>query len=217
MGSWGTALLGHANEEVLEFIKESLTDGLSFGATHENELVLAEKILSALPAAGKIRFVNSGTEACMTAVRLARAYTKKDIILKFNGHYHGHSDSLLTKAGSGIATLGIPGSPGIPETITANTLSIPFNDITLVEQALEKYRGQIAGIILEPIAGNCGFIRPEKGYLQALRSLCTNHGTLLIFDEVMTGFRTAWGGVQTLLDIEPDLTTLAKVIGGACL
>ena len=214
MGSWGTALLGHAHEEVLEFVQESLANGLSFGATHENEIILAEKILSALPAAEKIRFVSSGTEACMTAIRLARGYTKRDLIIKFDGHYHGHSDGLLVKAGSGLATLGIPGSPGIPEAITAHTLSLPFNDLKVVEDALEQYKNQVAAIILEPIAGNCGFIRPKKGYLQALRALSERHGVLLIFDEVMTGFRTAWGGVQALFEISPDLTTLAKVIGG---
>ena len=214
MGSWGTALLGHSHEEVVEFIKETLDSGLSFGATHENELILAERVLEAFDRPQKIRFVNSGTEACMTAVRLARGYTKRDLIIKFDGHYHGHSDCLLTKAGSGVATLGIPASPGIPDAVTASTLSIPFNNIEALEEVFQKYSSSIAAIILEPIAGNCGFIRPEKGFLQSLSAICQKNGSLLIFDEVMTGFRVARGGAQNLFQIKPDLSTFGKVIGG---
>lgn len=214
MGSWGTALVGHAHPEVLNHIKETLENGLSFGATHAKEYELAEAVLEALPAMESIRFVNSGTEACMTAVRLARAYTGRDIIVKFDGHYHGHSDSLLVKAGSGLATLGIPASPGIPEAMSAHTVSIPFNDLSSLEEVFGRYKNQIAAVIFEPIVGNACFVRPEKGFLQALRQLCTDNASLLIFDEVMTGFRVAWGGVQTLYDMKPDLSTFGKVIGG---
>lgn len=214
MGSWGTALLGHSDPEVLEFLKKTLENGLSFGATSENELVLAQEIIEAVPSIDQVRFVNSGTEACMTAVRLARAYSKKDIIIKFDGHYHGHSDSLLAKAGSGLATLGLPSSPGIPENVVENTVSIPFNDLETLQETFKAHEGKIAALILEPIVGNSGFIRPQEGFLQSVEKICRTHDALLIFDEVMTGFRVAWGGAQNLFNIKPDLTTLGKIIGG---
>jgi glutamate-1-semialdehyde 2,1-aminomutase len=214
MGSWGTALVGHAHRNVIDTLKETLENGLSFGATHAKEFDLAEEILAAFPGMESIRFVSSGTEACMTAVRLARAYTKRDLIIKFDGHYHGHSDSLLVKAGSGLATLGIPASPGIPEAVSKYTISVSFNDIKALEDVFARYKGQVAAVIFEPIVGNAGFIRPDVGFLNSLRDLCTENGSLLIFDEVMTGFRVAWGGVQTLYNIKADLSTLGKVIGG---
>ena len=214
MGSWGTALVGHAHRNVVDTLKETLENGLSFGATHAKEFDLAEEILAAFPSMESIRFVSSGTEACMTAVRLARAYTKRDLIIKFDGHYHGHSDSLLVKAGSGLATLGIPASPGIPEAVSQYTVSISFNDIKALQDVFALYKGQVAAVMLEPIVGNAGFIRPDIGFLSSLRDLCTENGSLLIFDEVMTGFRVTWGGVQTLYNIKADLSTLGKVIGG---
>ena len=214
VGSWGTAILGHAHEQVVYAVQKAATLGLSFGACTPDEARLAEYICNALPSIQQLRFVTSGTEACMTAIRLARSYTKRDLIIKFSGHYHGHSDMLLVKGGSGLATYGLPDSAGVPSRTTECTLSIPFNDLSYLEQTFLKYKSRIAGIILEPIAGNGGFIEPKAGFLELIRDLCTQHQAVLIFDEVMTGFRVCWGGAQVLYDINPDLTTLGKVIGG---
>ncbi len=214
VGSWGTAILGHSHPEVLEDLHKVIEKGLSFGASQENELKLAERIIEALPALDKVRFVNSGTEACMTAIRLSRGFTGKNKIIKFNGHYHGHSDSLLVQAGSGVATLGIPGSPGIPSCVTEETLSIPFNNLDILEQTIAKHKDEVACLILEPIVGNSGFIRPQEGFLKKIEQICHENKIILIFDEVMTGFRVAWGGAQNLFNIKPDLTTLGKIIGG---
>ena len=214
VGSWGPAIVGHAHPEVVEAVQRSASNGLTFGAPTEQESELAELICDAFPAMDMVRFVSSGTEACMTAIRLARAFTGKEKILKFDGCYHGHADSLLVKAGSGVATLGLPDSPGVPSGATAATLSAPFNDIGFVEAVFAEHGDDIAAIILEPIAGNAGFIMPNEGFLPGLRQICDRHQALLIFDEVMTGFRLAWGGYQNTVGIEPDITTLAKVIGG---
>lgn len=214
VGSWGPLILGHSDERVISAAKEALENGMSFGAPTELEVNLAEKIISLMPSIEQIRMVNSGTEATMTAIRLARGYTGRNKIIKFNGCYHGHNDSLLVKAGSGLLTLGIPSSPGIPASITEHTLTADFNDLAQVTEFFNKYAEDIAGIIIEPIAGNMGFILPEPGFIEGLRALCTAHNAVLIFDEVMTGFRVALGGAQALYGITPDLTTLGKVIGG---
>jgi glutamate-1-semialdehyde 2,1-aminomutase len=214
VGSWGPLILGHCHPHVIEAVTEVLHRGMSFGAPTELEIMLAEKIISLMPSIQKIRMVNSGTEATMTAIRLARGFTKKNKILKFNGCYHGHNDSLLVKAGSGILTLGLPSTPGIPQSITEHTLTASFNDLTEVTQIFETYSEDIAAVIIEPIAGNMGFVLPDDGFLQALQHRCKQHQTLLILDEVMTGFRVALGGAQALYNITPDLTTLGKVIGG---
>jgi len=212
--SWGAVVLGHAHDEVVDSVCEAARKGFGFGTATQGESVLAERILSAFPAMDLLRFVSSGTEACMTAIRLARGYTKRDKLIKFTGNYHGHSDSLLVAAGSGLATLSIPSSTGVPQSFIENTLVAPFNNLNYVKELFQQHKGQIAAIIVEPFVGNAGFIRPNKGFLEGLRELCTDHGALLIFDEVMTGFRLCWGGAQTLLNIAPDLTTLGKVIGG---
>lgn len=214
VGSWGPLILGHCHPKVVEAVTEVLHSGMSFGAPTELEVLLAQKIIGLMPSIEKIRMVNSGTEATMTAIRLARAYTNKNKILKFNGCYHGHNDSLLVKAGSGILTLGLPSTPGIPNSITEHTLTADFNDLEQCAQLFEKYRGEIAAVILEPVAGNMGFILPKAEFLQGLRDLCDAHSALLIFDEVMTGFRVALGGAQSVYGIKPDLTTLGKIIGG---
>ncbi len=214
VGSWGALLLGHAHDEVVATVAEAAQRGLSYGAPTENETILAQLILSALPALEKIRFVSSGTEACMTAIRLARAYTKRDKVIKFTGNYHGHSDMLLAKAGSGLATLGIPDSPGVPADVAKSTITLPYNNISAVEETLQMNKGEVACLIIEPFVGNAGFIRPEPGYLMTLQKLCREYGVLFILDEVITGFRVTWGGAQTLLGLDPDLTTLGKIIGG---
>jgi glutamate-1-semialdehyde 2,1-aminomutase len=214
VGSWGPLILGHCHDSVIAAVTEVLHSGMSFGAPTELEIKLAEKIIQLMPSIEKIRMVNSGTEATMTAIRLARGYTDKSKIIKFNGCYHGHSDGLLVKAGSGLLTLGIPASPGIPASITEHTLTADFNDLEQVAQLFEAYPSDIAAIILEPIAGNMGFVMPKAGFLQGLRALCDKYHAVLIFDEVMTGFRVALGGAQALYEITPDLTTLGKVIGG---
>jgi glutamate-1-semialdehyde 2,1-aminomutase len=214
VGAWGPAILGHADKDVLSDTTRVMQDGLAFGTCHAMEWELAEEINKIMPAIEVMRFVVSGTEACMAAIRLARAFTKRMGIIKFSGCYHGHADMLLAQAGSGVATFGLPDSPGVPEEATKHTHIAPFNDIEAVRQIFKVKGPQIAAIILEPIIGNAGFIRPSAGYLQELRSLCTNHGALLIFDEVMTGFRVALGGVQALAGIKPDIVTLGKVIGG---
>lgn len=212
--SWGPAIVGHANEEVLDALRITLEKGTSFGAPSLLENELAKQIINAVPSIEMVRFTSSGTEACMGMLRLARAYTNRDKIIKFDGCYHGHADSFLVKAGSGVATLGLPDSPGVPISSTSNTLIATYNDIQSVEELMLAHPGEIAAVILEPVVGNSGFIAPTKEFLQNLRTLCTKHGTLLVFDEVMTGFRIAYGGAQEYFDVTPDLTTLGKVIGG---
>src|SRR5208337_342497 len=200
--------------EVIEAIVQAARNGTSFGASTSTEADLAALVIEAFPAIEKVRFVSSGTEATMSAIRLARAATKRKIIVKFEGCYHGHSDALLVKAGSGVATLGIPGSAGVPEEFVEFTLALPYNDLNAVDAALAKFKGQIACVIVEPVVGNMGCVPPQPGYLQALREITAREGALLIFDEVMTGFRVAFGGASELYNIKPDLTTLGKIIGG---
>src|ERR1700688_3042385 len=214
IGSWGPLILRHAEPNVLDAIVGAACNGTSFGASTPSEADLAELVLGAFPKMQKVRFVSSGTEATMSAIRLARAYTKRKYIVKFEGCYHGHADALLVKAGSGVATLGIPGSAGVPEEFTQFTLALPFNDPGVIEQAFEKFEHQIACVIVEPVVGNMGCVPPARGYLEALRAITTHDKALLIFDEVMTGFRLAFGGAQELYAIQPDLTTMGKIIGG---
>jgi glutamate-1-semialdehyde 2,1-aminomutase len=214
IGSWGPKILGHAAPSVVEAITEAAGRGTSFGASTPSEADLAEIVVSAFPHMQKVRFVSSGTEATMSAIRLARAYTKRKYIVKFEGCYHGHADALLVKAGSGIATLGIPGSAGVPEEFTQFTLALRFNDLEVLEQAFAKFKHQIACVIVEPVVGNMGCVPASGGYLAALRTLTQREKTVLIFDEVMTGFRLAYGGAQELYGINPDLTTMGKIIGG---
>ncbi len=214
VGSWGPAIIGHAHPEVVEAVCAAAKNGLSFGAPTRNETILAEKIRELVPSMEKLRLVNSGTEACMSVIRVARAFTKRDLIIKFTGCYHGHADMLLVKAGSGALTLGLPDSPGVPSETTVHTLSAQYNNIDNVRQLFSKYKNSIAAIIVEPYAGNTGFIRPVDGFLSELREICTSEGSLLIFDEVMTGFRVGLEGAQGLTGVSPDLTTLGKVIGG---
>lgn len=214
VASWGPMILGHRHPAVIQAISEALDKGTSYGAPTALEIEMAEMIVDAVPSVEMVRMVNSGTEATMSAIRLARAVTERDAILKFDGCYHGHGDALLATAGSGVATLGIPGSPGVPRAFVEKTISLPFNDIDRVEDVMDKRGSEIACIIVEPIAANMGFIAPAPGFLESLRELADRHGTLLIFDEVITGFRVAYGGAQALFDITPDLTTLGKIIGG---
>ena len=214
VGSWGPLILGHSNPEVIEAIIRAARHGTSFGASTPTETDLAALVTEAFPAVEKVRFVSSGTEATMSAIRLARAATGRKIIIKFEGCYHGHSDALLVKAGSGVATLGIPGSAGVPEEFVEFTLALPYNDPGAVETAFTKFKGQIACVIVEPVVGNMGCVPPNPGYLEGLRDLTKRQGALLIFDEVMTGFRVAFGGASELYGIRPDLTTLGKIIGG---
>lgn len=214
VGSYGPLIAGHANETVVAALSKAIGRGTSFGAPTEAETQLASVIISALPAVEMVRFVNSGTEAAMSAIRLARAVTGRDLIVKCVGCYHGHVDGLLVEAGSGALTLGTPSSPGIPKSITALTLLVPYNDLLAARAVLESHPGQVACFAVEPVAGNMGVVAPADGYLQGLRDLCDEHGTLLLFDEVMTGFRVAWGGAQTRFDVKPDVTCLGKVIGG---
>jgi glutamate-1-semialdehyde 2,1-aminomutase len=214
IGSWGPLILGHAAPTVVEAVINAARRGTSFGASTPAEADLAELVISAFPHMQKVRFVSSGTEATMSAIRLARAYTKRKYIVKFEGCYHGHADALLVKAGSGIATLGIPGSAGVPEEFTQFTLALPYNDVSAVEQAFEKFKHQIACIIVEPVVGNMGCVPPAPGYLEALREITARDKSLLIFDEVMTGFRLAFGGAQEIYGTRPDLTTMGKIIGG---
>ncbi|MBL7478789.1 glutamate-1-semialdehyde 2,1-aminomutase [Legionella bononiensis] len=214
VGSWGPLILGHCHPKVIEAVNQVLHSGMSFGAPTELEILLAKKIISLVPSIEKVRMVNSGTEATMTAIRLARGYTNRNKFIKFNGCYHGHSDGLLVKAGSGLLTLGIPSTPGIPASITEHTLTADFNDLDQVAQLFEKYPEDIATVILEPVAGNMGFILPKPGFLQGLRELCDKYHAVLIFDEVMTGFRVGLHGAQGLFGIKPDITTFGKVIGG---
>lgn len=212
--TWGPAIHGHNHPVIREAISEALEKGTSFGTPNPYEVEMAALINELVPSVEKVRMVNSGTEATMTAVRLARGYTGRNKIIKFAGCYHGHVDSLLIAAGSGALTLGKPDSAGIPDSLAAETIVLPFNDIAKVEEAFAAYGDEIAGIILEPFPANVGLIFPKDGYLQGLRDLCTKHGSVLIFDEVMTGFRVSAGGVQQYVDISPDLTTLGKIIGG---
>lgn len=214
VGSWGPLILGHANSEVIEAIVAAAHKGTSFGASTPTEADLATLVNEAFPAVEKVRFVSSGTEATMSAIRLARAYTNRRVIVKFEGCYHGHSDALLVKAGSGVATLGIPGSAGVPAEFVEFTLALPYNNVTVVEQAFAKFKGQIACVIVEPAAGNMGCVPPKPGYLEGLREITAREGAVLILDEVMTGFRLAFGGGSELYDIKPDLTTMGKIIGG---
>jgi len=212
--SWGPLMLGHAAPEVVEAVIAATRNGTSFGASTPAEADLAEAVLAAFPSMQKVRFVSSGTEATMSAIRLARACTGRKYIVKFEGCYHGHSDALLVKAGSGVATFGIPGSAGVPEEFVQFTLALPYNNPKAVEEAFAKFKGQIACIIVEPVVGNMGCVPPAQGYLQFLREITKRDGALLVFDEVMTGFRVSYGGAQELYGIAPDLTTLGKVIGG---
>jgi len=212
--SWGPLITGHAHPKVVEAIQQAALKGTSYGAPSPLELDLAKSVMDFMPNIEMIRFVNSGTEATMSALRLARTYTKRDKIIKFEGCYHGHADLLLVQAGSGVATLGLPDSPGVPANTVKDTRVANFNDLESVEALFKKYPEQIAAIIVEPVAGNMGVVPPIPGFLQGLRKITTQHGALLIFDEVMTGFRVHPGGAQTLYNIKPDLTTLGKVIGG---
>ncbi len=214
IASWGPLILGHATPSVIEAVISAARKGTSFGASTPAEADLAELVISAFPHMQKVRFVSSGTEATMSAIRLARGYTKRKYIVKFEGCYHGHSDALLVKAGSGIATLGIPGSAGVPEEFTQFTLALPYNDTDAIEQAFAKFKHQIACVIVEPVVGNMGCVPPAPGYLEALRAITARDQTLLIFDEVMTGFRLSFGGAQELFGVQPDLTTMGKIIGG---
>ena len=214
VGTWGPAICGHAHPEVLAALKEALDKGTSFGAPCYLENVLAEMVIDAVPSVEMVRFVNSGTEACMAVLRLMRAFTGRDKVIKFEGCYHGHADMFLVKAGSGVATLGLPDSPGVPKSTTANTLNAPYNDLEAVKQLFADNPDEIAGIILEPVVGNAGFIAPDAGFLEGLRLITQEQGALLVFDEVMTGFRIAYGGAQAKFGVTPDLTTMGKVIGG---
>jgi glutamate-1-semialdehyde 2,1-aminomutase len=214
IGSWGPMILGHNFGPTVKAVTEQAQKALSFGAPTEIEIELAESIISRVPSMERVRMVNSGTEATMSAIRLARGFTGRDMIVKFSGCYHGHSDSLLVKAGSGVLTLGLPNSPGVPEDLAKHTLTAPFNDSEAIDSLMTTYGDRVACIIVEPIAGNMGCIPPQTGYLQKLQDLCRHHGTVLIFDEVMTGFRVARGGAQELYGITPDLTTLGKIVGG---
>lgn len=214
IGSWGPALLGHAHPEVIQAVVEALPRGFSFGAPSQLETQLVKAVQKLMPSIEMLRLVSSGTEACMAALRLARGFTGREKIVKFTGCYHGHADMLLVKAGSGVATLGIPGSPGVPQGSTKDTITLAFNDREALQTLFREQGKSLAAVIVEPIVGNGNFIRPKTGYLETLRELCTQHGVVLIFDEVMTGFRVGPSGVQGLLGIKPDLTTLGKVIGG---
>jgi glutamate-1-semialdehyde 2,1-aminomutase len=214
VGSWGPLILGHAHPQVVAAIKEAAARGTSFGASTPGELELAALLCEAIPSLEMVRLVNSGTEACMSALRLARGVTGRSRVIKFDGCYHGHADSFLVAAGSGVLTQGIPGSPGVPPEIAGLTLSLPYNDLEAVRQALNRYPGEVAAVMVEPVAGNMGVVPPEPGFLGGLRELTQQEGALLIFDEVITGFRVAWGGAQALYGVTPDLTCLGKIIGG---
>ncbi|MGB9179087.1 MAG: glutamate-1-semialdehyde 2,1-aminomutase [Pyrinomonadaceae bacterium] len=213
VGSWGPMILGHADKEVVEALREALARGTSYGAPTELEIEVAEEIVAAVPSVEMVRMVNSGTEATMSAIRLARGVTGRNKLIKFEGCYHGHGDSLLVKAGSGVATLGLPDSPGVPASVAQNTLTVPYNDAAALEKVFDEHE-DIAAVIIEPVVGNMGCVPPRVGFLQKVRELTKTHGALLIFDEVMTGFRLARGGAQELYNVMPDITTLGKIIGG---
>lgn len=212
--SWGPLILGHAHPSVVEALQKAVVTGTSYGAPTELEIRLAKAIIQLMPGIEMVRFVNSGTEATMSALRLARAFTGREKIIKFEGCYHGHADALLVQAGSGVATLGLPDSPGVPKGAVADTILLPYNDLEAVRKAFDRVGDEIAGIIVEPVGGNMGVVPPQPGFLQGLREVTKEAGALLIFDEVMTGFRVALGGAQALYNVDPDLTTLGKVIGG---
>ncbi|MFT6834351.1 MAG: glutamate-1-semialdehyde 2,1-aminomutase [Francisellaceae bacterium] len=214
VGSWGPMILGHADDDVIQAVQHQAISGLSYGAPCEQEILLAEEVIKLVPSIEQIRFVSSGTEATMSAIRLARGYTKRDKLIKFAGCYHGHADHLLVEAGSGALTLGSPNSPGIPADFAKHTLTASFNNIDSVQALFDKYKGEIAAIIIEPIAGNMNLVKPTKNFLQQIKDLCDQNNTLLIFDEVMTGFRVSLDSAQGLYGITPDLTTLGKIIGG---
>ena len=214
VGSWGPMILGHADPQVIAAVQQRAALGLSFGAPTEIETHLARKICQLVPSIELVRMVSSGTEATMSAIRLARGFTGRDRIVKFEGCYHGHSDSLLVKAGSGALTFGVPTSPGVPKELVAHTLTLNYNDTEQLRQAFDEFGASIAAVIIEPVAGNMNCVLPVAGFLETLRSLCDRHGSVLIFDEVMTGFRVALGGAQSLYGIKPDLTTLGKIVGG---
>ena len=214
VGSWGPAIVGHAHPEVVAAVQEAAARGLSFGACHSAEVELAEIVVGAFPGMEMLRFVNSGTEATMSAIRLARGATGRSRVLKFIGCYHGHVDGLLVAAGSGAATFGVPDSAGVPDSYAKETLLAPYNDLDAVERIMDDAGSEVAAILVEPVAGNMGYVEPVAGFLDGLRSLCDRHGSLLVFDEVMTGFRVAWGGYQNLCGAQPDLTCLGKVVGG---
>jgi glutamate-1-semialdehyde 2,1-aminomutase len=214
VGSWGPLILGHAFPSVVEVVERANRDGASFGACTPAEAELATAVIEAFPSMDKVRFVSSGTEATMSAIRLARAFTRRKYIIKFEGCYHGHADSLLVKAGSGVATLGIPGSAGVLDEQAKFTLALPFNNEQAVQEAFEKFKNEIACVIVEPVVGNMGCVPPRKGYLEFLRTITAQQGAVLILDEVMTGFRVSFGGAQALYKVKPDLTTLGKIIGG---
>lgn len=214
INSWGPMLLGHAHPLIEDAVREALSDSLSYGAPTRKEVEMAELICQMVPSVEKVRMVNSGTEATMAAIRVARGYTGKEKIIKFEGCYHGHGDSFLIAAGSGVATLGIPGTPGVTQGTANDTLTAPYNDLERVESLMVANKGNVAALIIEPVAGNMGLVLPEPGFLEGLRKLCTEFGVVLIFDEVMTGFRLAKGGVQERMGVIPDMTTLGKIIGG---
>jgi len=214
VGTWGPAILGHADDTVLDAVKKTIDKGTSFGAPCALENELAKMVIAAVPSVEMVRFTNSGTEACMGMIRLVRAYTNREKIIKFEGCYHGHADSFLVQAGSGVATLGLPDSPGVPASATQSTLCAQYNDIESVKAIFKDNDREISAVILEPIVGNSGFIKPDQEFLEALREMCTEQGTLLVFDEVMTGFRVSYGGAQEYFGVVPDVTTMGKVIGG---
>ncbi|HZQ03210.1 MAG TPA: glutamate-1-semialdehyde 2,1-aminomutase, partial [Gaiellaceae bacterium] len=212
--SWGPLIFGHADPETVEAVREAAAEGTSFGMSTEREVALAEEIVDAVPSVESVRLVSSGTEAAMSALRLARAWTHRDRVIVFEGGYHGHADAFLASAGSGLATLGVPSSPGVPAAVAAETIIVPYNDVDSVARAVERHADALAAIFVEPVAGNMGCVPPARGFLEALRMLCDASGALLVFDEVITGFRVARGGAQARYGVTPDLTVLGKIVGG---